>query len=401
MLKMKIWKDSRFILGLYALIGLITGIQRYLLGPEHYNNFLIFQHSVFHFFDHLNPYPEYPKEYSDVFLYNPTFIVLFIPFAYLPLYLGMPLWPMFTAVVFYLGVNTLDLPQKSKVFLFYLIIPELITSIANLQTNPLIAAFTVLAFTLLERQRYDRAAIFPSLSFFIKGYGAVSGVFFLLKNPKFKTFFYLGAAFVVLGLLPLLFYSWADFLTLYQQWFVSLRDDYSVNTGLSAMGVVRSLIYAEASIPLIQAVGAVAFLATVGLVLYKRNYDEIKYPLLAYVMIWMIIFNQAAESPTYIIAATGAFIWYLTSARSRVDMALFFLFMVLTVFSSSDLFPRSLAKAYVIPYNLKALPCILIWLKIQWDLATFNIKPLATTHAQKIRSDNPVAHLQSPGRMGR
>lgn len=390
---MKIWKDSRFILGLYVLIGLITGIQRYSLGPSHYNNYLIFQHSVFHFFDHLNPYPAYPKEYFDVFLYNPTFIILFIPFAYLPLYLGMPLWPMFTAVVYYLGVNTLDLPQKSKVLLFYLIIPELIISIANLQTNPFIAAFTVLGFTLLERQRYSRAAIFPSLNFFIKGYGAVSGVFFLLKNPKLKTFLYLGVAFVVLGLLPLIFYSWADFLTLYQQWIVSLTDDYSVNTGLSAMGVVRSLIYAEVSIPLIQAVGAVSFLATIGLVMYKKNYDQIKYPLLAYVMIWMIIFNQAAESPTYIIAATGCFIWYLTSARSRVDVALFVFFMVLTIFMHSDLFPLSVAKVYLIPYNLKALPCILIWLRIQWNIFTIHSTPSATTHAHEIRSDDSIAHL--------
>lgn len=388
-----IWKDSRFILGLYVLIGLIAGIQRYALGPGHHNNFLIFQHSVFHFFAHLNPYPPYPAEYNDVFLYNPTFIILFVPFAYLPTFLGIVLWAVCTTVVYFLGVNTLPLSQKSRVFLFYLIIPELLTSLANIQTNPLIAAFTVLAFTLLEKGEPSRAAAFPPLNFFIKGYGAVAGVFFLLKNPKLKTFLYMAAWFVVLGALPLLFYSWEEFVLLYQQWFVSLRDDYEINTGLSVMGVVRSLIYAEASIPLMQSVGVLAFLTTFGMIIHRKNYDAVKYSFLAYVMIWMIIFNQAAESPTYIIASTGVFVWYLTSGKTRLDMGLFVFFMLLTTLSTSDVFPKYLADTYVRPYKLKALPCVLIWIKIQWELYTTNRQPLFLIHEKENRTNDPIAHI--------
>lgn len=391
---MKILKNSRFILGLYALIGLIVGIQKYLLGPDRYNNFTIFQHSVYHFFDHLNPYPEYPKEYSDVFLYNPSFVILFIPFAYLPTFLGMALWPMFTAVVFFLGVDTLPFPQKSKLLLFYLIIPELVTSVSNLQTNPLIAAFVVLAFTLLEKGEYAKAAVFPPLGFFIKGYGAVAGVFFLLKNPKIETFAWLALFFVALGALPLLFYSWTEFITLYQQWFVSLSDDYSINTGLSLMGVVRSLIYPEASIPLMQGLGVACLLVTLGLIVYRKNYEEVKFQFLAYVMIWVIIFNQAAESATYIIAATGVFVWYISSEKTRLNLGLFVFFMLLTVLSMSDVMPRYVRVNYVQPYNLKALPCILIWLRIQWILFTTTThKPLAATDGNELRSNDPIAYL--------
>lgn len=390
---MKVAQDRRFVLGLYALIGLVVGVQRYLLGPAHHNNFLIFQHSVFHFFSHLNPYSEYPAEYFDVFLYNPSFVVLFLPFALLPTYLGLALWPVCTMVVYFLGVSTLPFPHKSKVFLFYLILPELLTSVANLQTNPLIAAFTVLSFTLLDRGEYGRATIFPSLNFFIKGYGAVAGVFFLLEKPRLRTFLYLALSFGVIGTLPLVFYSWKDFVLLYQQWFVSLRDDYKINTGLSVMGVVRSLINARASIPLIQAMGLAAFLVTFGMIAYRKNYNAVKYPFLAYVMVWMVIFNQAAESPTYIIASTGVFIWYLTSGKTRLNTGLFVLFMLLTVMSTSDFFPAYLADTYVRPYNLKALPCVLIWLKIQWNLFTNLTKPLVPLHEKEVRSDNPVAHL--------
>ncbi len=365
---MKFYKDSRFIVGLYTLIGLIAGIQRYILGPDRYNNFVIFQHSIYHFFDHLNPYLDYSNEYSDVFLYNPSFIVLFMPFALIPTLVGLILWPTFTLVVYYFGVNTLPFSQQSKVFLFYLIIPEILTSVANLQTNPLIVAFTILSVTLLEKEAYQKAAIFPSLNFFIKGYGAVAGAFFLLKNPRIKTFAYLGLFFLLLGASPLLFYSWSEFVTLYEQWFVSLKEDYSINTGLSAMGVIKSLLCEDASIPMIQMVGIVSFLVTFTLLLYRKNYDLVKFHFLAYVLLWMVIFNQAAESPTYIIASTGGFIWYLTSHKTWLDKALFMLFFLITVLATSDFCPNYIRNTFVNPYSLKALPCMLIWLRIQWDL---------------------------------
>lgn len=372
---MKRFHDTRFILGLYALIGVIVGCQRFLLGPERYNNFLIFQHSAFHYFNHQNPYPEYPAEYFDVFLYNPSFIILFIPFAYLPDFLGLILWPTFTAVVYFLGVNTLPISQKSKVFLFYLIIPELLTSIVNLQTNPLIAAFTVLSVTLLDKEEYGKASLFPSLSFFIKGYGAVSGVFFLLKNPRIKTFIYLSISFIVIGALPLIFYTWGEFIMLYQQWFESLRNDYSINTGISVMGVIKNLIYEDASIPAIQLAGVACFLITFLLILYRKNYEEIKFSFLAYVLLWMIIFNQAAESPTYIIASTGGFIWYIYSGKTRLDKALFILFYFMTVLSSSDLCPNYVRDTFITPYSLKALPCTLIWLRLQYDFLKTSYQP--------------------------
>lgn len=380
---MKLFHTSRFILALYTLIGIIVGIQRYWLGPDHYNNFLIFQYSVFHFFSHQNPYPEYPAEYFDVFLYNPSFIILFLPFAYLPDFLGLLLWPTFTAVVYFLGVNTLPLPQKSKVFIFYLIIPELLTTMANLQTNPLIAAFTVLSMTLLEKEEYGKASIFPSLNFFIKGYGAIAGIFFLLKNPRLKTFIYLGLGFAFLGLLPLLFYSWQEFITLYQQWFVSLKDDYSINTGISAMGVIKTLIYDDASIPAIQLVGVAALFITLITIFYRKSYEQVKFEFLAYILLWMIIFNQSAESPTYIIASTGGFIWYVTSRQNQWDKALFILFFIMTVLSSSDLCPNYIRNTYVSPYSLKALPCMLIWLKIQWNLLRISLLPLKVTYGEE------------------
>ena len=48
---------------------------------------------------------------------------------------------------------------------------------------------------------------------------------------------------------------------------------------------------------------------------------------------------------------------------------------VLSSLSPSDLFPRSLREAYVLPYALKALPPTLIWLRLSYELLTRDYAP--------------------------
>ena len=44
--------------------------------------------------------------------------------------------------------------------------------------------------------------------------------------------------------------------------------------------------------------------------------------------------------------------------------------MILTSFSPSDLIPKFIRETYVKPYALKALPCVLIWFQISYELIT-------------------------------
>ncbi len=363
---LNIIKNQKFVFALYTSLAIFIGVQVFFEGS--YNNYVIFQHSVYHFFDHVNPYLEYKQEYFDLFLYNPSFLVFFIPFAYLPPYLGLVFWALTTVLFFYYSIKSLPIEHSHKLLIYYLIIPELVTSVDNMQTNLLIVSFTIFSMTLLEKNNHKKAAILPALNFFIKGYGGIAGIFFLLKNPKIKTFLMIAFWFFVIGLLPLVFYSVADFKILYNQWFTSLRQDYSVNTGISVMGVVKSVFYKDASVQGIQLIGVAIFFASFGLILIRKNYEELKLQFLANVLIWMIIFNHTSESPTYIIASTGAFIWYVGSKKTWLNIFLFVFFFVLTVMSPSDLFPRYVRITYVVPYSLKALPCILIWIKIQAKL---------------------------------
>ena len=368
----KVLKNTNFILGIYIVMAIILAIQQFVNGSG--NNFIIFQHSVFHFLGHQNLYLEYPKEYFDLFLYNPSFPILFLPFAYLPTIAGFILWTIFTSSVYFVAIKSLPISENSKLLIFYLIIPELNTAVGNLQTNPLIAAFTVLAWTSLEKGAYKRFSIFPALNFFIKGYGGIAGIFFLLKKPNFKTFIYLCISFIIIGLLPFCFYSIEGFKTLYEQWFTCLKDYSSINVGLSVMGLIQNLIYKDASKIVIQLIGIIIFLLTFITIFFRKNYEDIKFYFLANVLIWMVIFNQVAESPTYLIASTGVFIWFVSSKKNWADISLFCLFFILTVLSPTDLFPKYLRNTFVIPYCLKALPCVLVWLKIQFKLSGIAIK---------------------------
>lgn len=362
----KIIQNPIVVLIIYISIAVIIGLQHYFIGR--YNNFLIFQHSVFHFFEYKNLYLEYPKEYYDLFLYSPSFPLLFIPFAYLPALFGIILWNVFNVIIYYKSLMVLELNKYQRLFIFYLIIPELITSVANSQTNPILVAFIILTMVYSNQNKDFKATFFPSINFFIKGYGGIAYIFFLFRMPTFKKFLQIFLSFIIIFLLPLIFYSPHNFKFLYQDWYGSMKQDYSINTGISMMGVIKSLIYKDASIPLIQLIGVAILLGSIIVILLRRNYEQIKYIFLANILIFTVIFNQAAESPTYIIASTGVFIWYLKTERTWITILLFVFFYFLTVLSPTDIFPRYLRDQYVKPYSLKALPCIITWLIIQIQL---------------------------------
>ena len=97
----------------------------------------------------------------------------------------------------------------------------------------------------------------------------------------------------------------------------------------------------------------------------------------------MIIFNHKAESPTYIIAITGVAVWFGSQKIKIENLVLLVLALVLTSLSPTDLFPASIREHYVLPYDLKVLPCVLIWLKITFELLFFRNPLSLQPHLQK------------------
>ena len=368
----KILNNYILITVLFTLLILITPFKQYFLNS--YNNYTIFQHSSFHFFQKVNLYLEYPKEYYDVFLYNPTFSFLFTPIAYLPTILGIFIWVTIIAGLFYYAVRLLPMDKKSNLFILYFTFLELITSVQNLQSNSLIAASILFTFIFLERKSFFKSSFFVNLGFFIKAYGAVSGAFYILKTQRIKGLLYLLLWFLVLICLPLLFYSPDQFVDLYKQWIKSLSTYHDINLGLSVMSFMDGVFHYHGPVYYTQFIGVLMLLVTMLLIALKKTYEEVKLLFLAYIMIWVIIFNHASESPSYIIASTGAAIWYINSKKTILDKILIITTFILTVMSPSDLFPDYLRTHFVKPYSLKVLGPMLILIKIQISLIHFHVK---------------------------
>jgi hypothetical protein len=83
-------------------------------------------------------------------------------------------------------------------------------------------------------------------------------------------------------------------------------------------------------------------------------------------LIFCVIFNHQAESPTFVLAAAGAAIWFAALPhRTRWDWALFVFFVVCTILPSSEVMPRVVQRSLFVPYRLKTVPCIVLWLVLQ------------------------------------
>ena len=89
---------------------------------------------------------------------------------------------------------------------------------------------------------------------------------------------------------------------------------------------------------------------------------------LASLLIYMVIFNHQAESPSFVIAMTGIAIWFLAAERGRADLALLVGALLFTSVASSDLTPHAIRIGVVRAYGVKAMPSIVVWLVLQAEL---------------------------------
>jgi hypothetical protein len=87
-------------------------------------------------------------------------------------------------------------------------------------------------------------------------------------------------------------------------------------------------------------------------------------------LIAVVIFNNSAEPPTYVIAMTGAALWYASEQRGRLDGSVTLALLVGIMLVSTDVYPRALRGALAGPWAVKAIGSLLVWLRINWELLT-------------------------------
>jgi hypothetical protein len=336
-----------------------------------YNNYIIFKQSFFHLVDGADLYILYPAEHWDLYKYSPTFSLLFVPFTILPDLIGLFVWNLLNITVLaYAFWKMFGNSGKTLLWISGFMLAELVTTTQNSQCNALIAGLIILAFLRLEKRQVAIAALLVVLTVFIKLAGIVALSIFIFYPNKLRSSLWIIGWFVILGVLPLVVVSPAELIEQYRGWLRMLQEDHSASYGLSVMGWLHSWFNLDVSKEVVLAAGTGLLL--IPLLNYKQ-YGALRFRLffLASVLIYMVIFNHKAESATFIIAVAGIAIWYFSQERKWVNLVLLLLAFIFTVLSPTDAFPVNIRNQYVHPYALKAVPCILVWFKIWWDMVTY------------------------------
>jgi hypothetical protein len=357
--------NIKFLFWIYTLTTLAVSIHKYFIGTI--NNFLIFRTSFYNLIALNDLYALYPQFHYDHYKYSPAFALLMAPIAALPEFLGVIVWNLINVLPLYFAVCLLSLPAKKKTLILWIILIELVTSIQNTQSNGLYAALFVLTFVLLENRKNFWAALMVVLSAYIKIFGGIAIVLFIIYPDRLKSMLYLLFWFIVLALLPLLVIPLDQLVFLYGSWYELLTRDVANLYGLSVMGILQEWFGVKLSNTLIMIIGLALLLIPL---LKSANFKsrEFRYLFLSSLLIWSIIFNHKAESPMFVIAVTGVAIWYVMQKPGLWANLLLGLTLVLTSISVTEITPVYLRKNIIQPYLLKVVPCILVWVRVFWEM---------------------------------
>ncbi|MFS4472969.1 glycosyltransferase family 87 protein [Chryseobacterium sp. T20] len=374
---LKILLNPKYIFGVYLIISVVTAISKYLRGDYAINNYLIFKNVFFNTIHQKNLFIHYPDFYFDLNHYGVFFSALIAPFAMMPDWLGISLWNIANTFIFIYGIYKLPFSDSKKAIFGLLCLQEYITAALSLQFNVALTGLLLLSAVYIYERKEVKSVTAILIGIFVKIYGIVGLTqFFFIKN---KTKFILSGIGIALlfFVLPMAYSSPQFVIQCYADWFQSIVEKNSENQVLgnmqdiSLMGFVRRVL-GDASI------SNLVFLAG-GLPLFALPYIRIKQykhyafqlMILASTLLFLVLFSSSSESPTYIIAVVGVLIWFfLQKERTPLIIGLLVFVIIFTCFSTSDLFPKFVKENYIIKYSLKAVPCIVIWLRVTYELLT-------------------------------
>jgi hypothetical protein len=337
-----------------------------------YNNYVIFQQASVHLVEGQNLYGKYAEDYWDYYKYSPTFALGFWPLAQLPDALGLTLWNALNGAALLLGLWFLPwLSTGQKSLMAWLVLPEYITAAQSEQSNALMAGLILLAFAGLEHRRLWGAALLVVSTVFVKIFGLVAGALFLLYKPQWKTIAWAAVWTAVLAILPAVIVGWDGLAQQYAWWLELLAADTTGQLGtphpLGLAALLESWFQWKPSNGVLVATGAALFLLP-----WVRWNRFFLYPYrllaLASVLLWVVLFNHKAESPTFIIAMVGVVVWYMARPELSWRKWLLGFAFVFTGLVSSDVFPLEWRKAFFEPYAIKVLPVALVWLAALWEM---------------------------------
>ena len=334
-------------------------------GARHNNNFEIFRTSWHNLVAGRDLYVASVNHY-DFFKYSPTFALLFAPFASVPFGVAMFLWNGLNAGALYWSLGRVlepapALAARGIVFL------EALGSMQNAQSNALSAGLMIIAFTELERRRELTAALAVAYGTLIKIFPLAAAVFAIFRPFRLGRFAVSGMMVAAMAIVaPLLVTSQERLAMQYRSW-ESLSKVDAMTRGYSVMEHVHLITGTDWPNWPIQLIGLVILLAP--LVRYTFwGQERFRLLFLASVLMFCVLFNHKAESPTFVVAIAGVALWFMLVERGRVAWTALALVVVLCILSPTDIMPERLQSGFFQPYKVRTLPVLLVWVLTQIEL---------------------------------
>ena len=360
----------------YFLVPQLFFLPSYVMGD--YNNYKIFSSSFLLLIQHQNLYIPHPEYYCDLYRYTPTFAVGMFPFAYLPESIGLLIWIDLNTLILYYAIYKIFYhdPRVGTRILWF-ILPELITTIQNVQSNGLVNGLFLLSFYYaILNPSPAKSAFFSLLNLFIKIYGFFSFAFVIFSKNIKNHLFYVFIFFLILFLSPCLFISYPELINLYKHEFSSI---FSYSAGLSLMAFLNKFHSSSLSYLAIEIIG----LVTIGILIFILYVFRIKdtpnmLHLLALCLMFLVLFNPMAESPTFVFGVTGAAFYIFNFTKQPVQLILAIMVLMFTSLAPSDIYPAFIRKQIFEPYKIKLIPVLFVYLHAYTMLFISAIKTCKT-----------------------
>lgn len=372
-------RDNRTLFALWMLLPVIATLTKF----KSHNNFLIFRYVFWHTIEQTSLYAAY-EQYYDTNHYGPFFSLVVAPFAIFPVYFGLFLWEIALALCLYYAVRKLPLQNKKRIFIYWFCAHELLTALFMSQFNIAIVALILATFYCIEKEKDFWAAFWIMLGTFVKLYGIVGLAFFFFSKHKGRFIVSLIIWAVIMFVAPMVISSPEYIVSQYYEWWESLvgknaDNAFAYSQNISLLGMVRKISQCATYSDLWIIIPGLIVFGLPYLRFKQYKYEAFRFTLLASVLMFVVLFSTGSESSTYIIPFVGVAIWYVVAPwkRSKWDIALMVFAFILTSMSPSDLFPSFIKKQYVVPYALKALPCVIIWLKLSYEMCKKDYAPLS------------------------
>ena len=360
-------------------LGAIIGATVQQGGIHNHNNFLIFRAASRHLIAGSDLYTLYPAEHADLYKYSPTFALLFVPFAFLPLLPAIFLWNALNAGALFIALGMV-LPRRAANVARAIVFLDMLGSLQNAQSNALVAALIIFTFAAYERHHTALGSLAAVGGAFIKLF-PLAGVSFAIFHPrKVRVALAVIGSSVLLLALPLLVTPLHTLLAQYASWRAQSASEAAIKRGYSVMQMFENVLHGGWPNWPIQLLGIAILLAPVFFQRTRWHEWERRRLYLCSVLVFCVIFNHLAESPTFVVAVSGVAIWFAALTKpSRWEWTLFVSIVVLTILSSSDIMPDALQRDFFDRYRFKTVPLIVLWIELQRRLWSAGVREARLT----------------------